>query len=59
MPLFPPTFVDDLKAQTNIVSVIEEVTPLRKMGATYKGLCPFHQEKTPSFFVNDEERRRQ
>jgi DNA primase len=50
--LFPQSFVDDLKAQTNIVSVIGDVVSLRKTGATYKGLCPFHQEKTPSFHVN-------
>lgn len=52
MALFPPSFIDDLKAQTDIVTVIGEVTPLKKAGATYKGLCPFHQEKTPSFNVN-------
>jgi DNA primase len=52
MALFPQSFVDDLKAQADIVSVIGDVVPLRKMGATYKGLCPFHTEKTPSFNVN-------
>ncbi len=52
MALFPPSFIDDLKAQADIVTVIGEVTPLKKAGATYKGLCPFHQEKTPSFNVN-------
>lgn len=52
MALFPPSFIEDLKAQTDIVTVIGEVTPLKKAGATYKGLCPFHQEKTPSFNVN-------
>ena len=52
MSLFRQSFLDDLKAQTDIVSVISEVTPLRKAGATWKGLCPFHQEKTPSFNVN-------
>ena len=52
MALFPQSFVDDLKAQTDIVSVIGDVTPLKKAGATYKGLCPFHTEKTPSFNVN-------
>jgi DNA primase len=50
--LFPPSFVDDLKAQTDIAAVINEVVPLKKAGATLKGLCPFHQEKTPSFTVN-------
>jgi len=52
MPLFPSSFLDDLKAQTDIVSVIGEVTPLKKAGVAWKGLCPFHQEKTPSFSVN-------
>jgi DNA primase len=52
MSLFPQSFVEDVKAQTNIVSIISEATPLKKAGATWKGLCPFHQEKTPSFNVN-------
>jgi DNA primase len=52
MALFPQSFLDDLKSQTNIVSLISDVVPLKKMGATWKGLCPFHQERTPSFNVN-------
>ena len=52
MGLFPQTFLDDLKTQTNIVSLIGDVVPLKKAGATWKGLCPFHQERTPSFNVN-------
>lgn len=52
MALFPQSFLDDLKAQTNIVALIGDVVPLKKAGATYKGLCPFHQERTPSFNVN-------
>ncbi len=52
VPLFPSSFIDDLKTQTDIVSVIEQVTPLKKAGVAWKGLCPFHQEKTPSFSVN-------
>jgi DNA primase len=51
MALFPPGFLDDLKTQTDIVSVVSEVTPLKKAGTSWKGLCPFHQEKTPSFVV--------
>ncbi|MCC7008701.1 MAG: DNA primase [Acidobacteria bacterium] len=54
MALFAQSFLDDLKAQTDIAAVINEVTPLRKAGASLKGLCPFHQEKTPSFTVNRE-----
>jgi DNA primase len=52
MALFPQSFLDDLKAQTDIAAVIGDVVPLKKAGATLKGLCPFHQEKTPSFTVN-------
>ena len=52
MALFPQSFLDDLKAQTDIVAVIGDVVSLKKAGATWKGLCPFHQEKTPSFNVN-------
>ena len=54
MPLFPATFVDDLKSHVDIVQVVQERVPLRKSGATWKGLCPFHGEKTPSFHVNGE-----
>jgi DNA primase len=52
MALFPQSFLDDLKSQTDIVAVVGDVVPLKKAGATWKGLCPFHQEKTPSFTVN-------
>jgi DNA primase len=52
MALFPQGFLDDLKAQTDIVAIIGDVTPLKKAGASWKGLCPFHTEKTPSFNVN-------
>lgn len=51
MALFPQGFLDDLKAQSDIVAIIGEVTPLKKAGANWKGLCPFHTEKTPSFNV--------
>ena len=51
MPLFPQRFIDDLKQQADIVVVIQDYVSLKKTGATYKGLCPFHGEKTPSFHV--------
>ncbi len=54
MALFPPHFIDDLKHQADIVVVIQDYVQLKKTGATYKGLCPFHGEKTPSFHVNRE-----
>jgi len=52
MPLFPQHFIDDLRLQANIVQVVQEYVPLKRAGATFKGLCPFHSEKTPSFHVN-------
>ncbi len=49
---FPQSFIDDLRMQADIVQVVQEYVTLKKTGATYKGLCPFHSEKTPSFHVN-------
>ena len=52
--LFPQQFIDDLRLHANIVQVVQEFVPLKRAGATFKGLCPFHAEKTPSFHVNPE-----
>lgn len=52
MALFPQQFIDDLRLQANIIQVVQEYVPLKKAGTTWKGLCPFHGEKTPSFHVN-------
>jgi DNA primase len=46
------TSVEAVKAAANIVDLVEARTRLRKVGARYTGLCPFHQEKTPSFSVS-------
>ena len=54
MALFPASFVDDLKSHADIVQVIQERVLLKRSGAEWKGLCPFHGEKTPSFHVNGE-----
>lgn len=45
-------FVQQLKASVDIVRVIQDYVRLRKVGTRYTGLCPFHNEKTPSFSVN-------
>jgi DNA primase len=50
--LFPQTFIDDLRDRADIVQVVQDYVPLKKVGSTWKGLCPFHSEKTPSFHVN-------
>ena len=44
--------VDRIKDAANIVEVVSEFVTLRKSGVNYKGLCPFHDEKTPSFYVS-------
>src|SRR5262245_12228646 len=54
MALFPPSFIDDLKSHVSIVQVVQERVPLRRSGTSWKGLCPFHGEKTPSFVVHED-----
>ena len=45
---------EEVRNATDIVAVVGERVPLRRMGRAWKGLCPFHAEKTPSFTVNPE-----
>ena len=52
MALFPASFIEDLKSHADILQVIQERVPLRRAGSAWKGLCPFHGEKTPSFNVH-------
>ncbi len=51
---FPDSFVEEVRRVADIVRVISEHVALKKMGTSWKGLCPFHQEKTPSFNVRQE-----
>ena len=44
--------IDKIMEATNIVDVVSEFVTLRKAGINYKGLCPFHDDKTPSFMVS-------
>jgi len=48
----PQTFIDDLLSRTDIVEVVGRHVPLKKAGANFVGLCPFHNEKSPSFSVS-------
>ena len=45
--------VDEIKSRCNIVDIIGRVVPLKRAGSNYKGICPFHNEKTPSFVVSE------
>ena len=44
--------VEAVKSAAEILPLVEDYVRLRKAGSTYKGLCPFHQEKSPSFTVS-------
>src|SRR3990167_3938407 len=46
--------LEEIRRRLSIVSLIGERIPLKKSGRNFKGICPFHQEKTPSFMVSDE-----
>ncbi|SIS47383.1 DNA primase [Neptunomonas antarctica] len=48
----PQNFIDDLLARVNIVDIVDGRVKLKKTGKNYSGLCPFHQEKSPSFSVS-------
>ncbi|MGA2892906.1 MAG: DNA primase [Xanthobacteraceae bacterium] len=51
---FTPQFLDELRARLPVSEVVGQRVKLRKAGREWKGLSPFNQEKTPSFFVNDQ-----
>jgi DNA primase len=50
--LIPQTFIQDLLARVDIVDVVGKYVQLKKGGANFMGLCPFHNEKSPSFTVS-------
>ncbi len=52
--LIPQSFINDLLARTDILDVIDGRLELRKAGRNHLALCPFHNEKSPSFSVNQE-----
>lgn len=52
MSRIPSNIIDQIRAQSDIVDIIGRYVTLKKAGRNYKGLCPFHKEKTPSFTVS-------
>ncbi len=52
--LIPESKIEEVRTSVNVVDAISEYVQLRKRGKNYVGLCPFHNEKTPSFTVSDE-----
>ena len=50
---FPPSLLDEIKARLPVSQVVARKVSLKRAGRELKGLSPFKQEKTPSFFVND------
>jgi DNA primase len=49
-----PQFLDELRARTTLSTLVGKTVKLQKAGREFKAPCPFHKEKTPSFYVNDE-----
>jgi DNA primase len=54
MPFYADSILDEVKNAANIVAVISEYVALKKRGRNFQARCPFHNEKTPSFSVNEE-----
>ena len=54
MANYDKNFTDELRARLSIVDVVSRRVPLTKKGQNYWGCCPFHNEKTPSFSVNED-----
>ncbi len=51
---FSSSAIENLKNQVNIVDVVGRTVPLKRTGSNFKGVCPFHNEKTPSFVVSEQ-----
>ena len=48
----PASFIQELIARADVVEIVGRYVQLKKAGANFMGLCPFHGEKSPSFSVN-------
>ena len=51
---FNNSTIEELKSQINIVDVVGRAVTLKRAGSNFKGVCPFHNEKTPSFVVSEQ-----
>ncbi|MGI6558596.1 MAG: DNA primase [Limnochordia bacterium] len=51
----PEEVIEEIKLASDIVALISDYLPLKRTGKSYKGLCPFHNERTPSFNVNPDD----
>ena len=49
----PETLIEEIRSSVNIADVIGQYVQLKKSGKNLFGLCPFHEERTPSFSVNE------
>jgi DNA primase len=54
MARIPQTIIDDIRERSNIVDIVGQYVQLKKSGKNYFGLCPFHNEKSPSFSVAED-----
>lgn len=52
--MLSPAFLDELRARTTLSTLVGQTVQIKRAGREWKGCCPFHNEKTPSFYVNDE-----
>ena len=52
MPQIPQSTIDKIRDQADIVDVISREVELKRKGVNYFGICPFHDENTPSFSVS-------
>ncbi|MBV9671400.1 MAG: DNA primase [Verrucomicrobia bacterium] len=52
MPRIAPETIEQVAAASDIIEIINSYFPLKRAGTEHRALCPFHQEKTPSFYVN-------
>ncbi len=51
---YPQSWIDELYSKIDMVQLVEDYVPLKQKGQNFWGLCPFHNEKTPSFSVNEQ-----